>query len=95
MTTQKPVARHRYGCFSHYAMSCLPMLVMIKGRERCAARAPLAQVRGYPTLILFKDGDRRGQYSGPRSFDKLVEYLEDETGLSPSDGTGASEHDEL
>lgn len=59
------------------------------------ARAHLAQVRGYPTLILFKDGKRRGQYSGPRSFDKLVEYLEDETGLSPSDTDAAARHDEL
>lgn len=34
------------------------------------------QVRGYPTLILFKDGSKKADYSGPRDIESLLGFLE-------------------
>lgn len=34
------------------------------------------QVRGYPTLILFKDGSKKANYSGARDIESLLAFLE-------------------
>lgn len=42
------------------------------------------QVRGFPTLILFEDGEERGRFSGAKPLHFIREFIEDHTSLELS-----------
>lgn len=45
-------------------------------RDACAANG----IRGYPTLLLFKNGQKEGvRYSGPREVASFITYLNEQT----------------
>ena len=35
----------------------------------------MLQVKGYPTLILYKDGERKDKFSGSRSMENLQKFI--------------------
>mmetsp|Transcript_41668 Transcript_41668/g.109897 ORF Transcript_41668/g.109897 Transcript_41668/m.109897 type:complete len:217 (-) Transcript_41668:476-1126(-) len=53
--------------------------------------AELFDVKGYPTVVLLQDGERvLPAYSGERTFDSIVEYVDEQLGLPTSVPRGPS-----